>query len=124
MKVALPTLRTLLDNNVLEIRFLRRRPKPGDGPYRRMLCTNNRTILESSDGVSLLNYTTSTSNRKFNPTTKNLAIVWDIFMQDYRCVNANDCEVVSVIPTEEFWPYYNEALLPMSADDKIKFMNT
>jgi hypothetical protein len=124
MKVALPTLTTLLQNNVLELRFKRRRPKPGDGPTRRMLCTNSRPILESSEGLSLLHYSPSTSNLKFNPSTKNLVVVWDIFMQDYRCVNANDCEVVSVITSEDFWPYYNTSLLQMSPSDKINFMNS
>jgi hypothetical protein len=126
MKVAAPTLNTLLNSNVLEIRFQRRRPKPGDGPYRRMICTNSREILESEQGISLLHFKSSNpSARKFNPASKNLVIVWDIFMQDYRCVNVNNLDIISVIPgNEEFWSYYNESLLPMSPDDKVVFMNS
>ena len=126
MKVALPTLITLLHSNVLEIKFTRRRPKPGDGPSRRMLCTNSPGILDTEQGHSLLHFeSTGSSPQKFNPASKNLAVVWDILMQDYRCVNANNCEVITVIPgDEEFWTYYNEVLLPMTTDDKTNFMNS
>lgn len=90
-----------------------------------MLCTSANSILNTKQGLELLNYTPSSgANRKFDPKSKNLAVTWDIFMQDYRCVNANNCEVMSVIPEADFWQYYNEQLLPMTADQKINFMNS
>jgi hypothetical protein len=126
MRVALPTLIALLQNSVVEIKFRRRRPKQGDSPFRRMLCTNSRKILESDQGRSLLHFESANSpSRKFDPSTKNLAVAWDIFMQDYRCINVNECDVVTVIPADnEFWEYYNTSLLPMSAEEKTSFMNS
>ena len=90
-----------------------------------MLCTNSYELLNSARGRTALNFKPTSSSPKYNPTSKNIVLTWDIFMQDYRCVNVNDCEVITVIPgDDEFWTYYNEVLLPMSPDDKTNFMNS
>jgi len=124
MKVALPTLRALLEKNVLEIKFVRRRPKPGLPPTRRMLCTNNRGILASEPGRKLLNYHESIKpGPQFNPVTKNIVITWDILVQDYRCISTDDCEVLQMIESaDDFWKYYNDVLYPMSTKQKTGFM--
>lgn len=62
---------------------------------------------------------------KFNPETKDLLITWDIFMQDYRCVNMAACELINAIPANKtFWKYFNEKLSLLSANDKMRFMNS
>ena len=126
MKVALPTLKTLLLDNVLEIRYIRRFSKPGFPATRRMLCTNKSSILSSEPGKKLLNFRQPLKQQpKYNPVTKNIVIAWDILVQDYRCITADDCEVLATIKDEEeFWKYYNEKLYPMTPGDKIKFMTT
>jgi len=124
MNVALPTLNRMLQDNVLEIKFIRRRPKPGSSPTRRMLCTNSRVLLDSQEARTALNYVPSKQPPRFNPTAKNLIITWDIFMQGYRTVNADRCELISQIPAnDEFWRYFSEELYKMSQDQKITFMN-
>lgn len=124
MKVALPTLKTLLELNVIELKFTRRRPKPGVPPTRRMLCTNSNNILRSEPGRKLLNFKESIKpGPQFNTRAKNIVIVWDILVQDYRCVNVDDCDVVQVIEDQEqFWKYYNDVLYPMTPSQKTAFM--
>ena len=56
MKVNLPSLRNKLQNNVCEIIFEKRRPKPGDSIQRRMLCTLDESLLNSVNGRTTLNY--------------------------------------------------------------------
>ena len=125
MKASLPTIKSLLLNNVAEIRFNRRRPKAGSGPTRRMLCTNSLSLLNSPEGRLALNYRRAIYMPKFDPTVKNLVITWDIFMQDYRCINMVACDLIQVIPANKtFWTYFNEKLAGLSAPQKMAFMNS
>lgn len=124
MKVNLATLKTLLLSNVAEIKFIRKRLKPGAPPTRRMLCTNSARLLNSNEGRVALNYKAPVYRPKFNEVQKNILITWDIFMQDFRCINLVACEVLSVIPANsEFWNFFNQRLAKMSAAEKISFMN-
>jgi len=88
-----------------------------------MLCTNSRVILESREARDALKYTPTKQSLKFNPTTKNLIVTWDILMQDYRCVSVDNCEIISVIPGDDtFWKYYNDKLYKMTPEQKDTFM--
>lgn len=127
MRLGRSALAQLLMTNVVELRFKRRIEKAGFGDYRRMLCTNDRGLLMSQLGRNILNFEPATQPPKFNPAQKNLIITWDIFMQNYRCINCNDVEVVAVINTSpnatEWWKYFNESIAPMPAGQKAQFMN-
>jgi len=124
MKVSLSTLRTIAQNNVTEIKFFRRRPKPGYPPTRRMLCTTSFSLLNSTEGRLTLNYKPTSRPPRFNPAQKDLLIVWDIFMQDYRCVNATACNLIATIPAnKEFWKYFSTKLFKLTSQQKIAFMN-
>ncbi len=113
-----------MGENVAEVKFQRRTPKPGYPNERRMLCTNNIPLLNSAKGKYALNYKAPTEGPKYNPTSKNLLVVWDIFMQGYRTVNLDSCELISTIPADDnFWEYFSEKLSNMSAQDKLLFMN-
>ena len=62
---------------------------------------------------------------KFNPNTKNLVITWDIFMQNYRCINMAACDLLQIIPAnKEFWTFFNQKLAGMNVAQKINFMNS
>ena len=125
MKVSLPTLKNILLSNVAEIKFVRRRPKLGSPPTRRMLCTNSLKLLMSPEGRIALNYRRAINQPKYNPSTKDLLITWDIFMQDYRCINMSACDLIQAIPANNgFWKYFNERLALLSPNDKMRFMNT
>lgn len=127
MRLGRAALAQLLMTNVVELRFRRRIEKAGFGDYRRMLCTNDRGLLMSQLGRNILNFEPATQPPKYDPASKNLIITWDIFMQNYRCINCNDVEVVAVIKTspdpKEFWQYFNDKIAPMPAVQKAAFMN-
>lgn len=124
MKIALPTLKALLETNVLEIKFTRRRSKPGAPATRRMLCTNSAAILKTVPGREALNFRATYKPPKYNPQTKNLILAWDIFKQDYRMINCDNVALISQIPAnEEFWEYFNNTLRTMSAEQKSTFFN-
>ena len=76
------------------------------------------------EGRLALNYRPALNTPHFNTSQKNLLITWDIFMQDYRCINMAACELITFIPAgKEFWKYFNEVLAGMSQKQKIEFMN-
>lgn len=127
MRMGRAALAQLLMTNVVELRFKRRIEKAGHGDYRRMLCTNDQKLLLSQLGRNILNFEPSTQTPKFNPAQKNLIITWDVFMQNYRCINCNDVEVIAVINTspdpKQWWQYFNESILPIPATQKAAFMD-
>jgi len=119
-------LALLLMNHVVELRFRRRILKEGFNMQRRMLCTNDKLLLQSAPGVKVLNYKPPTKKLAYNPAQKNLIPVWDIFMQDYRMVSCESVDVVAVIkstPPDDFWKYFQEKIIPMNALNKAEFMN-
>lgn len=119
-----PLYQALL-NNVVEVRFVRRRQIPGLGAVRRMLCTNNATVLTSPNGRIVLNYRTPANALSYNPAQKNLIITWDILMQDFRTISLDDCEIVrQFAPNDEFWNFFNETIFPMSMQQKFAFMQS
>jgi hypothetical protein len=123
MRVSQNALKSILQNNVGEVKFIRRRPKADAPPYRRMLCTNSASLLNSNKGIMTLRYTPPKTSPKYNPGPKNLVLTWDIFMQDYRTINADNCQLISIIPAnDQFWEYFSEKLIQMSSQEKMEFM--
>ena len=122
MKVNLPTLRTKLQSNVCEIIFEKRRPKAGDSSQRRMLCTLDQNLLNSVNGRTTLNFKPANEAAAYNPAAKNLLCVWDIFMQSWRMVNMDNCNLVKSIPRDDFWEYFNTNIYTMTTEQKNQFM--
>jgi hypothetical protein len=124
VKLSLGGLEQLCRENVVEVKFTRRHPK-GNSTTRRMLATCDFSLLESKEGIAILNYKVPTNAPAYNARSRGLLPVWDIFMQDHRNIPANNCEVISTVPTrpiEEFWKYFNEILSKMSGNQKATFM--
>ena len=89
-----------------------------------MLCTNSYELLNSARGRTALNFKPTSSSPTYNPTSKNIVLTWDIFMQNYRAVSMDMCELVTLLPANDsFWTYYAETLSNMSADEKMTFMS-
>jgi len=125
MLISSANLKALLQNNVCEIKFLRKKPKLGFSPYRRMVCTNANKLLFSPDGRITLNYSPPAGPPRFNQMQKNTVVAWDVLMQDYRAIGCESCDLIATIPaSEEFWNYFRETLLPMTAGQKTQFMNS
>jgi len=79
----------------------------------------------SPEGRIALNYRRAINRPKFNTEVKNVLITWDIFMQDYRCINMSACDLINVIPANKtFWKFFNEKLALMDASQKMRFMNS
>lgn len=125
MIVTQQTLKTLLLENVLDVRFARRRPVAGKPPTRRMLCTKSFKLLNSTNGKIVLNYTPPKHEKQFNESIENACVVWDILMQNYRVVSADQVDVIREIPANDaFWQTFNQEILPLTAEQKIQFMNS
>lgn len=124
MKINLPTMARLLERNVVEIKFERRREKIGWPPTRRMLCTNSLDILQSNNGINVLGWRPPKGvGLNFNPTIKNLIVAWDIFKRDYRLITMDDCNLAATIPEKQFWSYWNRYLAGWTPDQQINFYN-
>ena len=125
MITSLANLKSILLNKVCEVKFVRRNPKPGRPTTRRMLCTNNAPLLNSIEGRTVLNYDPPRQAPKYNPNQENLIVTWDILMQSYRTINCDTVDLISTLEADEsFWLYINENIAPMSAGEKMTFMNT
>lgn len=125
MRVSQGQLLALLENNVLELRFFRRNPKPGWPPSRRMLATNDKSILNTAPGRISLHFKPPTHAPAYNWRTRGLACAWDCMWQEYRMIPVESCDVITIIPTkppEHFWNYFNLYLQSMSPMAKIEFM--
>ena len=82
-------------------------------------------ILNSVNGRTVLNYLPPTKSLKFNPISKNLVMAWDILMQEFRMINADNCTLLTTLPGDDtFWEYFNDKILPMKIEEKVGFMNT
>ena len=127
MKIGRETLVLLLETNVIELKFQRRRPKPGQAKTRRMLCTNSPIILESEPGRRTLHYKRGINPAPFPPAVKNLVITWDILKQDYRCVSMDNCEIITQMAVtgdgSDFWQYFNDSIYKMTSGEKESFFN-
>ena len=123
MITTLENLQTLLKENVCELIIVRRRPRAGKSAARRMLCTLDQDILNSTNGRLSLNFKPAGQPLPYNAVSKNLLPVWDILMQDWRKVNLNSCDIVKTIKRNEFWEYFNKTLMTMSPQEKITYMN-
>jgi len=127
MKIALQALKTILETNVAEIRFARRRPKAGHPAERRMVCSNDKRFLNSPSGRITLNFRPVSVNKPvpyFNRTAKNILNVWDIIMQDYRNISMDDCDLIQIIPSDKFWDFFEKKLAVLSAGEKMRYMDT
>lgn len=120
------SLAATLATSVVELKFSRRRPKSNLSSHRRMLCTLDYTLLNSEKGISVLNFKAASGNTSYVPAAKGLIVVWDLLKQDWRMVNTESCNIISTIPTsnpDEFWEYFNTAILPMGDAQKAAFLN-
>jgi hypothetical protein len=119
-------LAQLLKEHVVELRFKRRNKKEGFNEKRRMLCTNDALLLNSEAGKKILNFKLPTEQRKYNPLSKNLVLTFDIFMQNYRMISIEQCDVVAVIstrPPDKWWLYFDKKVRSLTAAEKLLFIN-
>lgn len=136
-------LSTLLQNNVCEVVFVRRRPERAPVPprteIRRMLCSNSYSLLTSYNAEVSLNFRLPKTGRRVDESKHDLVCAWDIMMQDYRNISIStpespftgkgssgaSCYLRQTIPADDtFWKYYNDVLLKMTPEQKLNFMDS
>jgi hypothetical protein len=136
-------LEGLLQNNVCEVVFVRRRPERAPVPprvyIRRMICTNSFNLLTSYNAKISLNFRLPKTGRRIDGNTHDIVCAWDIFMQDYRNISISTpespltnkgpskatCYLRQTIPADDtFWKYYNDILLKMTPEQKLNFMDS
>lgn len=118
-------LKSLLLNNVLDLKYVRRTPVKGKPATRRMLCTKSYELLNSTNGRIVLNYRPPRKQKQFNEDKNNAVVVWDIIMQDYRIVSAENVEIIQQIPADTaFWKYFNEEIYVMTTEQKSRYMGS
>jgi hypothetical protein len=130
MRVGAPTAISMLQQSVVDLRFTRKNPKPGKPASRRMLCSNCVPFLNTIAAKSVFGFSPPTGQPKYNPRANNLIIVYDLFMQSFRSINASSIEIINVYPTNteekinEFWDFFSQNLADMAAGDKDRFMDS
>ena len=125
MSLSVGGLKKLCSSNVVELKFVRRN-KLRIPPTRRMLCTLDSTLLNSTLGKEILNFKPPRYSPPYNAASKSLVVVWDVIMQDWRAIPADSCEVVTAIstkPVSTFWKYFNTVLSKMTTTQKKGFMD-
>jgi len=125
MALSVGGLKKLCLSNVVELKFVRRN-KLRLPSTRRMLCTLDSKILNSTLGKEILNFKPPRFSAPYNAESKGLLTVWDVMMQDWRSIPVDASEVVTAIPTkpvESFWEYFNKVLSKMTKSQKRSFMD-
>jgi hypothetical protein len=126
-QIGRPELQRLLQDNICEIVFVRRRPEryPHRPLIRRMLCTNSMRVLNTQRGIGELKYHPPKTSRRLDQVKHNIVVVWDIILQDYRNVSMEQCYLRQTIPADDtFWKYYDKVVSQMSFDQKMNFMDS
>ena len=119
-------LTILLQSNVCEINFVRRRPEraPDKSLTRGMLCCNSMNLLNTLNGKLSLNFRLPGGPKKIDEVKHNVVVAWDIMMQDYRNISMDSCVLIQQIPAnDEFWKYFEQHLRDMPAMTKAAFDN-
>lgn len=134
-------LKRLALTHAVEIRFVRR--TKGRLPrMRRMWMTLDPLLLNSAAGKKILNFRRPRFSPAYNAASKNLLVVWDIIMQDWRAVPVDAVDVIQggrTIPTrsvknptntknnkraqDEFWFYFQTSIAKMTPQEKSSFMD-
>jgi hypothetical protein len=126
VKLSLDGLFNELQTNVLELKFVRRTKNSGKPTERRMLATLDSLLLNSDEGKKILNFKAPTQSPAYNTLSRGLLTVWDILYQDWRNIPVTSVNIIAKVPTrpaDEFWKYFNETILKMSASRKAEFMS-
>lgn len=125
MRLSQHGLLSLVQQNIVELKFIRRREKIGWPMHRRALVTNNFQLLNSAPGKVALHFKPPMHQPPYPWIMYNLVCCWDLMWQDYRQIPVESCDIITVIPTappEMFWNYFNQYLQSLSPQQKVEFM--
>lgn len=117
-------LTQICDTHLVELKF-NRRTKNVVPPIRRMLCTRDQILLNSALSKQIFNFVPPTQPHPYNAASKGLVTVFDILMQYWRNIPADQCEVIMAVPTkpqQRFWEFFDKKIRSMTTLQKEQFM--
>lgn len=120
--------KTLCENNVVDVVFYRRSSPTGSKVMRRMLCTLNVELLNSTFGKRTLKFRPPTQSPAYNAEAKGLVTVWDIFRQDWRNVPVKAAMIMQApytmpaTPVKNFIEYFNKTIQPMTLGQRQQYI--
>ena len=124
-RLTLQGLDSLCLTHLVELKFIRRIKKPSSLPTRRMLCTRDMRLLNSSQGRMVFNFLPPIKSAPYDAKSKNLLPVFDIIFQDWRNIPVENTMVVMAVPTnpqKTFWEYFDKVLRNMTRKQKQNFI--
>lgn len=117
-------LTLLCNTHVVELKF-NRRTKYVVPPVRRMLCTRDELLLNSDMSKEVFHFQKPTQPHPYNAASKGLVTVFDILVQYWRNIPADQCEVIMAVPTrpeKRFWEFFDKKIRNMDEVRKRDFM--
>ena len=126
MRLGWDGLYNLCQANLVEVKFTRRLPFAGRPPSRRMLATLDGQLLNTKEGMEILNFKPPMQSPAYDAKAKGLLTVWDLLMQDWRNIPVTSCDVIATVqtrPPEKFCEYFNKVISKMSSGQKASFID-
>ena len=125
------TLTSFLHNHIVELRFTRRHPKTGFKDSRRMVCTANWKFLSSVFTRWVFNWNTPKTRRGVSwYKQRNLIIVWDLMVNNFRIIPVTDIRFVSaykcnsLMEKGRFILFYRRNIRKLTPTQEHKYFNT
>lgn len=129
MAIIRSTFESILKNNIVEFKWVRRNHKTGAAITRRALGTNNHQVLNSEFGYKILNFRPPTQPNPIDTSAYNLVTYWDVFRQEYRNSACESLYMVKIIPVtnpteiNKWWIFFRDVIRDMTPQQKIQFMD-
>lgn len=129
------TLNRFMHNHVVELRFTRRTNSKYNGQQagqsRKMLCTTNWKFLSSMFTRRMFNWNTPKTRRGVSwYKQRNLIIVWDLMVDNFRIIPVGDIRFVSaykcssLIEKGRFLLFYRNNIRKLTSTDEAKYFNS
>jgi hypothetical protein len=125
---SVPGFTTLCKSYVVDVVFYKRSSPTGNKTMRRMLCTLNESLLNSSFGKKILKFRPPTQSSSYNAAARGLVTVWDIFRQDWRNIPIKAAVVMQppytmkAEPVENFIEYFDKTIKPMTLAQRQQYI--
>ena len=122
-------LKEVLQDSVVEVAFVRRIPKLGYTPSRRMLCTNSRMLLDNIESKIALRFRAPMGSLPYNADAKGLITVWDLCWCGFRHISVESHDVISIMPVRnedeilQFWTYFDQFLSKLDPQARANYGN-
>jgi hypothetical protein len=121
-------LKTLCQTHVVDLVFYKRSSPANNKIMRRMLCTLNEKLLNSTFGKTTLHFVPPLGTAPYNVASRGLVTVWDIFRQGWRNVPVKAALIMQppftmpAEPVENFIEYFDKTIKPMTLAQRQQYI--